>query len=554
MKKIIKNLLPLTILLVSACGGGTNSTESNSPAAAPALPATEVANAVPDGPLTRREAFRLVEQSTFGPQLDDINTVARIGPESWINKQLQSPATFMLPGLQHANQDQWRQYVNVWWRNSIQAEDQLRQRVAFALSEILVVSSEDTLGEEQAALAGYYDILVRNAFGNYRDLIEEVTLSPVMGEYLSMKGNQKPNPEENIRPDENYARELLQLFTIGLVELNPNGTPRLDKEGVPLPAYNQSHIEAFAHVFTGWQFANTDDFRWPEDKDYMRPMESWAEYHDTARKELLNGVILPAGQTAEEDMEQALNNLFNHPNVGPFIVRQLIQRLVTSNPSPQYIEDVAAVFNRNAAGERGSLGSTIKAILMHREARLGHLDRPEIFGKTKEPLLRLTQLWRAFEPETIHNEFNYAWADNELAQAPLASASVFNFFRPDYSQPGDIHDLGLASPEFQIMDETSIITITSRLLASTLWSHNYKNDSDHHRIAIDIRREMQLEEDHEALINHLDMVLLGGRMSPGLRDEVRDLMASGNFSHEASQRVVEAIFLIISSPEAAVQI
>ncbi|MEE9321241.1 MAG: DUF1800 domain-containing protein [Granulosicoccus sp.] len=554
MKIIIKILLPLTVLLVSACGGGTNPIDKYSPAAAPALPATEVANAIPDGPLTRREAFRLVEQSTFGPQLDDINYVARIGPENWINEQLQSPATFLLTGLLHSSKDRWRQHVNVWWRNSIQADDQLRQRVAFALSEILVISSEDSLGEEQSALAGYYDILVRNAFGNYRDLIEEVTLSPVMGEYLSMKGNQKPDPEYNIRPDENYARELLQLFTIGLVELNPDGTPKLDDEGVPLPAYNQSHIEAFAHVFTGWQFANADDFRWPEKKDYMRPMKSWAEFHDTGKKQLLRGVTLPAGQTAEEDLDQALDNLFNHPNVGPFIVRQLIQRLVTSNPSPQYIEDVAAVFNKNAAGERGSLGSTIKAILMHREARQGHLDQPEIFGKPKEPLLRLTQLWRAFEPESIHNEFDYAWADNELAQAPLASASVFNFFRPDFSQPGEIYDQGLSSPEFQIMDETSIITITSRLLASTLWSHNYKSNNDTHRIAIDISREMQLEGDHEALIKHLDMLLLGGRMSRGLREEVLDLMASKRLSYDASQRVVEAIFLIISSPEAAVQI
>ena len=551
---IRKVVLAGALCTLTACGGGTSSLfPTQQPAISPALPASEVANAVADGPMSDILAYRLVEQTTYGPQLADVEAVSQNGPEWWINQQMQTPGTFMSDGLRRADSSRWAEYINVWWRHAIQADDQLRQRVAFALSEILVISATDGLSSEQFGLANYYDILLRHAFGNYRELLEEVTLNPVMGEYLSMKGNRKPDSAENIQPDENYAREILQLFSIGQVMLNNDGSPILDSDGVPKPAYNQTTIENFARVFTGWHFANADDFRWPENSDYISPMQAWPEYHDTGEKTLLRGVKLPAGQTAEQDLQAALNNIFNHPNVGPFISKQLIQRLVTSNPTPGYIDDVAAVFNRNAAGERGSLGSVIKAILMHEEARLGHLEAPDTFGKMKEPLLRLTQLWRAFEPESIHYNFSYAWVQSELGQAPLNSPSVFNFFRPEFSQPGEISELDLVSPEFEILDETSVITITSRLLASTLWSHNYKNDIDAERMTIDISNEMALEPEPEALLDHLNLLLLGGNMSEELRDEVISLMNARSYNGAASQRVVEAIFLIVTSPEAAIQ-
>jgi len=548
-------LFASAICLLNACsgGGGNNPVFNQEPAFAPALPASEVANAFPDGPLETVDAYRLVEQTTFGAQLEDITAAAKSGPETWINTQMQMPATFMTDGLNRANASRWNEYVNVWWRHAIQADDQLRQRVAFALSEILVVSAHDGLSQEQFGLANYYDILLRHSFGNYRDLLAEITLNPVMGEYQSMKGNRKPDPEENIQPDENYARELLQLFSIGQVLLHDDGTPKLDQDGIPIPAYDQTTIENFARVFTGWHFANADDFKWPRNKDYITPMVAWPEYHDTGPKTLLRGVELPAGQSAEEDLQRALNVVFNHPNVGPFISKQLIQRLITSNPSPQYVRDVTAVFNQNISGERGNLGSVIKAILMHHEARLGHEENPDTFGKVKEPLIRLTQIWRAFEPESIPYDFNYGWAKHELAQAPLNSPSVFNFFRPDFSQPGEISNRGLVSPEFEILDETSVITITSRLLASTLWSHNFKNDNNANRIAINIKREMELEPDRDALLDHLDLLLLGGQMSDELRTDVKSLMNERNHASGASQRVVEAIFLIATSPDAAIQ-
>lgn len=550
-----KILLPITLLLLASCGGGGGGSSINvPPAASPALPATEVANAAADGPLSEREAFRLLQQATFGPQLDDVMAVAEKGPEAWINQQMALPGTQLRPTLLSSRYDRWNEYVNSWWRNAIQSDDQLRQRVAFALSQILVVSSANGLGQEQEGISAYYDILVRHAFGNYRELLEEVTLNPIMGDYLSMKGNQKPDLDKNIRPDENYARELLQLFTIGLSQLNPDGTEKLDAEGIPIPAYNQTHVEAFAHVFTGWHFANADDFRWPNNEDFINPMVAWPEYHDMGEKKLILGKVLPAGQSAEEDLKDALDTIFAHPNVGPFISKQLIQRLVTSNPTPGYVEDVAAVFNKNISGERGNLASTIKAILMHSEARSGHLENPNTFGKTKEPLLRMTQLWRAFEPDVIHRDFSYAWATDELQQAPLRSPTVFNFFRPEFSQPGAIADGGLVSPELQILDENSIITLTSRLAASVLWSHNYTSNPSPKRITINIDREMQLEPDPDALIEHLNRVLLGGQMSEGLKQEVKLLMASRPNKNSASLRVVEAIFLIVSSPEASVQI
>jgi len=477
-------LFSAAILSGCGAGGGTSFSSSQRPAVAAAAPDNEVANAVANEPMAAIDAFRLLEQATFGPTLDDINSVASIGPGTWIDQQMQMPATFMSDGLARANSEQWNEYINVWWRHAIQAEDQLRQRVAFALSQIFVVSSDGAgLGQQQFGLANYYDILLRHSYGNYRDLLQEITLNPAMGTYLSMKGNQKPDPEQNIQPR----------------------------------------------------------------------MEPWEQYHDTDGKTLLNGQEVPAGLSASEDLKTALDNIFNHPNVGPFISRQLIQRLVTSNPSNEYVRDVARVFNSNHAGERGSLASTIKAILMHREARRGHIDQPTTFGKLKEPLIRMTQLWRAFEPASIPFGFNYGWVENEFSQAPLSSPSVFNFYRPDYSPPGEIQDMDLVSPEFQITDETSIIRVTNRLLASTLWSHNFKNDNNANRIAIDISHEMQLEPDREAFLDHLDLLLLGGRMTPELRQTVSQMMDTRNYANAASQRVVEAIYLIVSSPEAALQ-
>ncbi len=496
------------------------------------------------------QVHRLLTQTTYGPTLVDMNALKGTTAEDWIDAQMQLPATYLSQGLDKANTSQWNEYVNVWWRQGIYAPDQLRHRVAFALSQLLVVSAQSSFSEEQYGLANYYDILIRNAFGNYRDLLEEVTLNPIMGEYLSMKGNRKPEPENNVHADENYARELLQLFTIGLDQLNPDGTIKYDADGVALPTYDQDTVENYARVFTGWHYANADDFRWPSTKDYISPMTSFPEYHDSNEKVLLNGLVLPANQTPEQDLEMALDSVFNHPNVAPFIVKQLIQRLVTSNPTPGYVRDVAAVFDSNINGERGNLGSTVKAILMHKEARLGSELYPTTFGKVKEPLLRVSGVWRAFQPERIPDNFNYGWVHKEIQQSPLNSPTVFNFYRPDYRQPGTLNMQDLKTPELQIIDESGIITLTNRLLANTLWANNFTADQNSKAIAINIDHEMQLVQDAEKLVDHLDRMLLGGSMSQGLRKATLTLIAN---TTRDSNKVVNAIFLIASSPEAAIQ-
>ena len=555
--KIIKSLAtaPFIVLLLS-CEGGSES--NNVASGGNYAPPTAAAEPDPDTEEFRRakkDSHRFLEQASFGPTLADMSYVAHTGKEAWIDEQIQLEPTLMLPNLQIVGDQRWGEYVNIWFKTAISARDQLRQRVAFALSEIFVISAADGLGDEQQGLANYYDILVRNAFGNYRELIEEITLNPIMGEYLSMKGNHKPDPSQNLRPDENYARELLQLFSTGLVRLNQDGSEIIGADGIPAPTYDQDVIEGFAHVFTGWHFANADDFRWPSSTDYLSPMQPFEEYHDKGSKTLLNGFTVPAGNSARQDLQAALDNIFNHPNVGPFLSRQLIQRLVTSNPSPQYIADISAVFNADESGIRGSLGSVVKAILMHDEAQNGHLQYPDTFGKLKEPVLRVTGLWRAFRPEVMTADFNYAWARKDIGQAPLNAPSVFNFFTPAFSQPGEIRNKGLVSPEFQIHDESSMVKITNRMLANTIWAHNFKYESDSHRMVLNIKPEVEIVERGSAqLLDHLNLLLLGGDMSTQLRQTANELMSNYNSDSAAANRVIETIFLIVSSPESAVQI
>jgi uncharacterized protein (DUF1800 family) len=287
-------------------------------------------------PATDAAAARFLTQSTFGPSHEDIDFLRFIGYAAWFDDQQHKPISKERPYVadledQGKNLNQTHRML-VWWKNAIQGQDQLRQRVAFALSQIMVISDQDdSLGGDVKGMCEYYDILARNAFGNYRQLLEEVTLSPQMGKYLSMLKNQKANPAQNIRPDENYAREVLQLFTIGLVRLGLDGTVQTDVNGDPIPTFDQTVVEGLAADFTGWNFANGSNW-WSAPDTYL-PMENWIQYHDQAPKTILGGVVLPAGQTGEMDLEAALDTIFAHPNVGPFVAIRLIQRLVTSNPS-----------------------------------------------------------------------------------------------------------------------------------------------------------------------------------------------------------------------------
>ncbi len=530
-------------VLLAACGGGS----SDSAPLPPVIPPPSVSISV-------EEAARLLTQATFGPTSLQISTLAEEGYESWLNKQFSKPASLHLPLVMEYPDDndlnQGHRY-EVWWRQAITAEDQLRQRIAFALSEILVISDKSSLSQTPYGIAGYYDILVRNAFGNYRDLLEEVTLSPMMGVYLSMLGNEKPNLELNIRPDENYARELMQLFSIGLVELNMDGSQKLDTAGKPINTYTQDVIKGFAHVYTGWNFA--DNPSWYQIRinvfDAMKPFE---EFHDTGEKLLLNGEILPAGGTAREDLEAALDNVFNHPNVSPFISRQLIQRLVTSNPSADYIQRVATVFENNGEGVKGDLKAVITAILMDQEAREIPAQQQNSFGKLKEPLLRFTQLWRAFNATAASGKYFFSFSDFLFGQTPLSSPSVFNFFSPGYTPPGEIADAGLVAPEYQILTETFLTNTMNMFAYSTYGGFQGIEDADDDQILIDISKEIALADNATELLEHFNLLLLSGQMSETMKSELQNSIEAFPVT-EPEIRVLNTLFLILASPQFSIQ-
>lgn len=543
----------LIVLLATSCGGGGDDPAPPASIPPPVPSPPPASPAPPADPLaTTQEAHRLLQQATFGPTPEDIEDVQAVGVEAWIDSQLLVPASLQLPYMDGlpSPENNFQGQVNrldAWFRHAINGEDQLRQRVAFALSEIMVVSENGVLANSPNGLAYYYDLLAQNAFGNFRNLMEVVTLSPAMGRYLSMLGNQKPNETLNIRPDENYAREMLQLFTIGLVQLNPDGTTIRDAGDQPLPTFDQATIEGFAHVFTGWTFANSESFDRPS-FNHRRPMQPFEEFHATGPKTLLNGVVLPAGQTARQDLEDALDNIFAHTNVAPFISRQLIQRLVSANPSPGFVERVASVFNDDGTGTKGNLAAVIKAIFLDNEAR--EPAQAGTAGKLTEPLLRLVAVWRAFDAEAANGRYLFPRPENAFAQAPLRAPSVFNFFSPFYSPVGEINDLGLVSPEMQITNETTTASVNNYLAFAIFVRNSSAPNPAEDAILIDISEVSALATDPEALVEFVANRLLAGQISSELRQET---IAMVNRWPIGASRAAEAIYTIAASPEFAVQ-
>ena len=530
------------VFALAACGGGSSAPPDTNASAAPPGPA----------PITQAEAFQFLNQATFGATVDSAQALISLRHDSWIDLEMTKPISLQLPVLQSLPQSDETFRVDIWYQNALNGTDQLRQRVAFALSEILVVSQNGALIDAPYALADYYDLLVRNAFGNYRDLLQEVTLHPAMGVYLSMLGNEKPNPALNIQPDENYARELMQLFSIGLIELNRDGTPILDDQSQPVPTYSQEIIEGFAHVFTGWNYAGASSFEQAArtDQNQTMPMQLYPSFHDTGEKLLLNGVMLPAGQTGEQDLSDALDNVFNHQNVGPFLASRLIQRLVTSNPSPNYVDRVASVFNDNGAGERGDLGSVIRAILMDDEARPA--IPMDLDGKAKEPILRLTQLWRAYNAESRSGRYPMYFAYSDFGQGPLQSLTVFNFFSPFYAPPGEIRDNNLVAPELEIATEYLNTTVTNFMLFQAFNRNSEITNAGENHVLIDISEEIAVARDIDDLIDLVSNKLLGGVISDALRLEIAGMLSM--IPEElAVSRTAETIFFVVTSPEYAYQ-
>jgi uncharacterized protein (DUF1800 family) len=590
MPMMIKVAAPLIVtIFISACGGGeTNLGEK------PEIPITASSHLVKN----QADAAKFLSRSTFGPTQNSINNiVGKRSYENWLNTQFKTAKTLHAPkvrslgikmcsNLNSDNEirvDSWEYAYprhQIWWETALHSNDQLRQRVALALSEILVISDSDGLGlsNYQLAVTSYYDVLVKHAFGNYRDLLEEVTLHPAMGDFLSMTRNQKANISEGIRPDENYARELLQLFTIGVHELNIDGTEKLDGKNKPIPTYNQKTIEEFAKVFTGWNYADRGWRRYAGNADRTKPLIAVEKYHDTSDKNLLNNEISPNGQTAQDDLSFALDNIFKHPNIAPFISKQLIQRLVTSNPTPAYVERVATIFNDNGDGIKGDLKAVISAILLDDEALSD--NKSNSFGKLREPLLRMTHLWRTFNmqnslrvghywsPEKTCGQGNYpsynfwnALSDfgKKTTQNPLGAKSVFNFFRPDFSPNGILNKQGLVAPEFQTINENSLSSNTNFLHNLILNFSDSKTNTPklgaHSKL--NLSKETALAKNTDDLLDYLSLVLLNNEISDSLRGIIKehlDLKDGYKYADNANlEKAKEAILLIISSPEYLIQ-
>jgi len=443
----------------------------------------------------------------------------------------------------------------VIWQTYITAPDQLRKRVGYSLSQILVTSMDgfsSGSGGNGLLGAGYLDVLEKHAFGNYRDLLKEVTLNPAMGYYLSMKGNQKADPATGRVPDENFAREVMQLFTIGLVELQNNGQPKLDPadpSAKPIPTYDLETVTQIARVFTGWD----SDRSVPDPEPLRRPMVLRANLSSPEDVNIFGKTYVLSSGSPADRLDWALDLLFNHPNVGPFIGKQLIQRLVTSNPSPDYVARVADKFNNNGAGVRGDMKAVIEAILLDREALLSETNAPADWGKLREPVLRLTQTARHLRMQSsnsvwpINNESAAAYG---LAQSPMRSPSVFNFYRPGYVAPRTaLAPLGKVAPEFQITTETSVPGYVNRM-------HGFLQTPGT-GATLDFSREMALADDPAALVARLNDYFAHGSLSPSTVSRIVAAISAirpagepgGSNGDYRLQRAQTAVLLTLASPQ-----
>ncbi len=536
----------------------------------------------------RIEAARFLSQATFGANRDLTDHVAEIGIEKWIDQQLVISPNYLENSIEETYDEifqifldkggdsvdyffrpHWIHLDYAWWDNTIKGNDLLRQRMAYALSQILVISVESNLAGYGNALASYYDILTRNAFGNYRDVIQEVTESIAMGNYLSHFNNAKTDTVENTNPDENYAREIMQLFTIGLYELNQDGSFKLDEDGNTIDTYDNEDIKEFAKIFTGYSVGARRDSVDPVFGNSLFisevnvPMKMYDEFHEPGEKHLINGVTIPAGQTGEKDVSDALDLLFNHENVGPFLATRLIQYFIKSNPTPSYVEDIAMVFNNNGDNVRGDLSAVLKAILLHPEARECEWISHHTQGKLREPILRYTTIARHFGANSNYNDHFWNLSNSFLSsvdQHPLHAPTVFNFYSPDYSPNGEISDAGLIAPEFEILNSGTSINYANwvyfwvefeYLLAAR--SQDLPEDVDN-VIATDLTRLFDYAKDADVLLDELDSFLCHGQLSQRTRDIIKEtlndqpLTASG-----LTSRVQLATYLILISPDYNIQ-
>lgn len=493
------------------------------------------------------EAARFLVQSSFGPTSEAIMELRSSGISRYLDRQLEMPtirtrASLFRTGIPSSALS-WR---HAWWRTVLIAPDQLRQRVAYALSQIFVVNNEpgSIIGDNPSTQAEYYDLLVEGAFGAFRGVAESVTYSPTMGFYLSHLNNRKADLPANRFPDENFAREIMQLFTIGLWKLNQDGTRVVGSDGENIPTYDNKVITEMAKVFTGMSNGTTmrgrpatSFFDTATGDDFRLPMIVFDEEHETGEKVIFDNLVIPGGQTGEEDVQLTLDHLCSHANVAPFIGKLLIQRFTSSNPSSAYLERVSSVW----MASDGDLGEVVKAILLDPEARTP--DRGEgIRGKVREPILRLTHMMRAFAQDDQRGQYGVLApaVQGQLGQFPMSSPSVFNFYLPNHSPQGLFTERQLFAPELEIAT-TSTLLSTHDLLKRTVIGHWVRST--------DLSDERALSEDPEALVEHLSVLLTFGEMSPVLRAAVLE-RASAETS--PARKVEAAIQTVVTSPDFSV--
>jgi uncharacterized protein (DUF1800 family) len=542
--------------------------------------------------LARADAFRLVTQATFGPTDAMVTRAMNLGAAAWVDEQLaKGPKSAVHLARWDADDAAVKavrpkdtigapSVVSSFYQQALLNDDQLRQRTAYALSQIFVVSMADLASERARSVASFHDMLTRNAFLNFRRILQDVTMHPAMGLYLSHLKNRKEDLVLGRVPDQNFARELMQLFSIGLVQLNLDGTPKLDGYGKPIDTYSTGDVEGLSTVFTGFSWGGSDTLNsrfagaTQDPNRLVIPMQGYPQYHSVLPKTFL-GTTIPAQQTPNPtaSLKIALDTVFAHPNVGPFVARRMIQRLVTSAPSPAYVARVATVFNNNGNGVRGDMKAVVRAILLDDEARSATVAAGPQYGKVKEPVLRLTAFLRAFNAKSDSGKVLMNFTEDPsyaLGQTPLRSPSVFNFFRPGYIPPGgEAAALDMTVPEMQMTDETSVSGYANYMMNVVQRGAGQRGvDGKAARpdLQADYTTLLPLATDAAALVDKVNYRLLGENVNTTLRAEmvtavnsivVPALKADGSnralVEKAKSNRVWAATSLALVTPEFIVQ-
>jgi uncharacterized protein (DUF1800 family) len=566
--------LAIAVVLASSCGGGGGggSTGGGGTGISPPPPPPVLR-------LSSAETGRFLTQSTFGPTDTEIEALRDSSFSSWITAQQNQPLgasglTYMddrLVVLRAANAQanlNATHFYEYFWREATTAPDQLRQRVKFALSQMFVVSFADPAVDPRG-MASYYDMLGKNAFGNYRTLLEDVSLHPMMGVYLTHLANTKEDPVTGRTPDENYAREVMQLMSLGVFALNNDGTVKKDAAGNSVLSYTPTDISELAKVFTGFSWYNatptnstfTGGSR--NNASYVTPMIPYASFHSVSAKTFL-GTTIPASATSDPtgDLKTALDTIFNHPNVGPFVAKHMIQRLVTSNPSPAYVDRVATIFNNNGSGVRGDMAAVVRAVLLDAEARNMSAGNDANYGKVREPIVRLGNLMRSFGATSTSGNWlvGSTSGSTSFGQSPLAAPSVFNFYRPGYSPPNTkIGNAGLVAPEMQIVDEVTVAGYANTLQNTVNAGIGTGND-----VKATLTAEVAVAGDPAALAERMNTLLLYGSMSAGLKQRIVDSVTgvavpAATGTNQATidtallNRAKLAIYLTMVSPDYLIQ-